>query len=212
MMFTSYETVYGAEFSAKSEYSNSDWNQVKGIRDGTPRGFITSLLLSIKNLRRQELDQKRLEDEQKNIKEIKENEFPEESDNEDVAASPVAYKASTPSVVKFDNGFPTISQAITMKSSSNDDDWTVVKSNNKIKPVSGSDKKKSDLAVKKSQMCNSVKNNSRCPHGKTCRFAHEVEELSPVMCQHGKNCKFVSFIGDCYRNNGGKICFYQHLL
>jgi hypothetical protein len=215
MMFTSYEPVYGADFSAKSEYSNSDWNQVKGIRDCTPRGFVTSLLSNIKSLRKQELEtkaereQKRLENEEKNKKEIKEIEIPEESDNEDEVSSPIACKASTPSVVKFDSGFPTISQANTMKSSINDDDWTVVKCNNK-KTVEVSDKKKSDFTVKKSQMCNSVKTNSRCMHGKSCRFAHDVEELTPVMCQHGKNCKFVSFIGDCYRNNGNKLCTYQH--
>jgi len=213
-MFTSYEPVYGADFSAKSEYSNSDWNQVKGIRDCTPRGFITSLLSNIRSLRKQELEtksekeQKRLENEQKNKKEIKEIEIPEESDNEDVVASPVACKASTPSATKFDNGFPSISQSLAMKSS--DDDWTVVKTNNKIKTVEVADKKKSDSTVKKSQMCKSVKANSKCLHGKSCRFAHSVEELTPVMCQHGKNCKFVSFIGDCYRNNGNKVCFYQH--
>ena len=215
MMFTSYEPVYGADFSAKSEYSNSDWNQVKGIRDCTPRGFITSLLSNIKSLRKQELEtkaereQKRLENEQKIKKEIKEIEIPEESDNEDEVASPITCKASTPSATKFDNGFPSISQSLAMKSSINDDDWTVVKCNNN-KTVEVADKKKSDFTVKKSQMCKSVKTNSRCMHGKSCRFAHTVDELSPVMCQHGKNCKFVSFNGDCYRNNGNKICTYQH--
>jgi hypothetical protein len=214
MMFTSYAPVYDADFSAKSEYSNEDWNQVKGIQDGTSPGFINTLIFVLKNFRQYELEQKRLENEQKNKNKI-------EKQSEEVEEAEFKYNIQTQNNInlftKLDIGFPSIDKSLNQKIEKiekidNDNNWKVVNNKKKIEPLF-IDKKKLDAKVKKSQMCNSVKNGiiSVCPHGKSCRFAHTVEELTPLMCQHSKLCKFVELNGDCYCNIGDKICFYQHV-
>ena len=224
MMFTSYEPVYDADFSAKSEYSNEDWNQVKGIQASTSPGFINTLIFVLKNFRQYELEQKRLENEKKNknknkiekqSEEVEEVEEIEATDEADFVSN-IQNKDSIDSFTKFDIGFPSINKSLNEKIDKidNDNNWKIV-NNNKIKKIEPLfiDKKKLDAKVKKSQMCKSVKNGiiSVCPHGKSCRFAHTPEELTPLMCQHSKLCKFVQFNGDCYCNIGNKLCFYQHV-
>ena len=39
-------------------------------------------------------------------------------------------------------------------------------------------------------MCTSVLNNTTCPHGSRCRFAHSVDELTPKECTYGVCCRF----------------------
>ena len=201
MMFTSYTPIYDTDFSVKDEYSNEDWNQVKGIHEDKSNGFINTLILVLKNFRKYELEQKRLEN-----KKIEIENKPEESD-ESVFSYLIPKQDTTPFITKFDIDVPIID----IKNETNDNGWKVV-NKHKIKSVN-IDKKKLDAKVKKSQMCNSVKDGiiSKCPHGKSCRFAHTLEELTPVMCQHAKLCKFVQFTGGCYCNIGDKICFYQHV-
>ena len=45
--------------------------------------------------------------------------------------------------------------------------------------------------VLKSNMCISVGNNKKCKYGNTCRFAHNIYELTPFPCFFGKNCKVI---------------------
>ena len=226
--------VYGADLSAKNEYSNDDWNssndswnQAKGIRDGHKLGFTKLILRVAKLIRKEELEekaQKQLENEEKQQKQIqneeklkkelqKKKEQPEESDDETDFSSPIPTQTRTASVTKkFDIGFPSISDSLTMKVSTEEDGWKVVNSDNKrVKAVSpDSDKKKTDSIRKKTQMCISTKNGKRCPHGKSCRYAHTPDDLTPADCQHGKDCKFVRCVSGCYINTGGKKCLYSH--
>ena len=41
----------------------------------------------------------------------------------------------------------------------------------------------------KTMMCSSVIKNVQCRHGKTCRFAHTIDECNPVECKWGAKCK-----------------------
>ena len=52
----------------------------------------------------------------------------------------------------------------------------------------------------KTRMCKSVSNNTRCPHGSRCRFAHSVEELRIPLCFFKDCCRFVR------RDNNGRWC------
>ena len=210
--------VYGADLSAKNEYSNDDWNssndswnQATGIRDGHILGFTKLILRASQLLRKQELEeklQKELENEEKQQKELQKNsEQPEDSDDEADFTSPIPTQTRTASVTKFDIGFPSISDSLTMKVST-EEGWKVVKSDNKR--VKELDKKKSDSIRKKTQMCISTKNGKRCPHGKSCRYAHTPDELTPANCEHDKDCKFVRCVSGIYINTGGKKCMYSH--
>ena len=55
-----------------------------------------------------------------------------------------------------------------------------------------------DVSKSKTRMCKSVLENTPCPHGSECRFAHNVNELTPTSCSYGSNCKFQ------------KKCFFLH--
>ena len=64
----------------------------------------------------------------------------------------------------------------------------------------------------KTRFCNSFKNKEKCPHGKKCKFAHNVDELSLTDCLFGERCRFVSFVNGVYKNisETEKICTYIH--
>jgi hypothetical protein len=59
------------------------------------------------------------------------------------------------------------------------------------------------------KLCNSVKNNTICPHGNNCRFAHSIDELQISTCAFGNNCKFIYYNG-IYHNRCSKICNHIH--
>lgn len=42
----------------------------------------------------------------------------------------------------------------------------------------------------KTVMCKSVTNNKKCYHGKSCRFAHSINELNAPECRFGNRCKY----------------------
>ena len=41
----------------------------------------------------------------------------------------------------------------------------------------------------KTMMCTSVVKNVECRHGKTCRYAHTIDECNPVECKWGAKCR-----------------------
>jgi DNA polymerase III alpha subunit (gram-positive type) len=41
----------------------------------------------------------------------------------------------------------------------------------------------------KTMMCTSVVKNVQCRHGKTCRYAHTIDECNPVECKWGAKCR-----------------------
>lgn len=96
--------------------------------------------------------------------------------------------------------------------------WKSVKANSKKKPEKKADTKKfskkvslecfnkNDYSEKKknqhvlmcTRVCQSVTRHIKCRFGKTCRFAHKVEQLRIVYCKFNKRCK-----------NGSK-CAFMH--
>ena len=72
MALTTNMNVYDADFSAEHEYSNheirkefnDDWNQVKGIQDYSYE-FAASFLTAIKKLRKEEIEQKEIQKQEK---------------------------------------------------------------------------------------------------------------------------------------------------
>ena len=44
----------------------------------------------------------------------------------------------------------------------------------------------------KTMMCTSVVKNVECRHGKTCRYAHSIDECNPVECKWGAKCRNAS--------------------
>ena len=61
------------------------------------------------------------------------------------------------------------------------------------------------------RMCNSVNTGRKCPHGNTCRFAHNEQELVKVLCIFGKNCRFVKQQEEgIYISVKGKYCNRMH--
>lgn len=63
---------------------------------------------------------------------------------------------------------------------------------------------------KYTKMCNSVGSGKPCRHGKFCRFAHSVDELTISECFFGCNCKFVECRSGVYHNTGAKVCEHKH--
>jgi len=52
------------------------------------------------------------------------------------------------------------------------------------------EKLKTAKGTTKSQMCSSI-GSGKCRHGVKCRFAHTVEELTPMECFFGNKCQFI---------------------
>jgi hypothetical protein len=74
--------------------------------------------------------------------------------------------------------------------------WYLVKAPTKAsKPVVEPPKKPihTPQSLIKTMMCTSVIKNVQCRHGKTCRYAHTIDECNPVECKWGAKCKN----GDC---------------
>ena len=237
MSLTTDMTVYGTDFSDEHEYSsceigkefNDDWNQVKGIKDYS-YGFVASFLSAVKRLRKEEIEQReiqkqeKLEIEQKTLensikKEIQNNPEESESESESDSDDEIEFKSNFPIKVqippivdKFDFKFPSVMESLTMKP--DDNGWKEVANKiSKVKIVELSSKKTLDAVLKKSQMCKSTKNGitiSKCPHGKSCRFAHSLDELSPRECVYGQDCKFIEYKGIYCCNYGNKLCLYKH--
>jgi hypothetical protein len=59
-----------------------------------------------------------------------------------------------------------------------------------------------DRKLLRTNMCKSVANNTPCPHGEKCRFAHSLDELNVSDCVFGDECRFIAF--RC--NNSSKTC------
>ena len=62
----------------------------------------------------------------------------------------------------------------------------------------------------RTKMCRSVINNTKCPHGLQCRYAHSDEQLVPSLCLFGSSCRFVELKNGFWENNGNKKCFRLH--
>ena len=61
----------------------------------------------------------------------------------------------------------------------------------------------------KTQLCKSYYLKNPCFHGKTCRYAHNLDELVVTNCGYD-NCKLVKYNNGSYTNTGSKICSYKH--
>jgi hypothetical protein len=69
--------------------------------------------------------------------------------------------------------------------------------------------------LKGTRMCRSVALKKRCPHGKTCRFAHSLDELVRKECAFGAGCRLVKSLGngmyqDKPSKRTGKTCSCWH--
>ena len=63
----------------------------------------------------------------------------------------------------------------------------------------------------KTQLCKSISLKKKCVHGKTCKFAHSIDELNVLNCSFGSKCKLVACKNLIYSNTDkNKICFYKH--
>ena len=64
----------------------------------------------------------------------------------------------------------------------------------------------------KTQMCRSVKDKTKCPHGNNCRYAHKFEELVVSLCGFNDKCRGIHKNEKGYYTNSTdeKICFYRH--
>jgi hypothetical protein len=77
----------------------------------------------------------------------------------------------------------------------------------KEKPITLSIKKNTE----KTQMCKSISLKKKCVHGKTCKFAHSIDELNVINCSFGDKCKLIhSKNGNYLNTDEKKICFYKH--
>lgn len=61
-----------------------------------------------------------------------------------------------------------------------------------------------------SRLCKSVLNNTRCPHGTRCKFAHTPEQLNISDCVFGDRCNHVSYVDGKWTNTGRKMCSFAH--
>jgi len=63
----------------------------------------------------------------------------------------------------------------------------------------------------KTQICKSIALKKKCSHGKTCKFAHSIDELNVLNCSFADKCKLITVKNMIYSNtNETKICFYKH--
>ena len=76
------------------------------------------------------------------------------------------------------------------------------------------DKKEQEVAFARTRMCNSVDTGKRCRHGKRCRFAHSIEELTVRECKFRDGCRFITpdEVKGCVNSVGkaGKPCGFKH--
>ena len=65
---------------------------------------------------------------------------------------------------------------------------------------------------KKSRMCNKVLNNTGCPYGDSCNFAHNIDEITILECSYGDKCVFVVKDGNnkILNIDSDKICYFCH--
>lgn len=83
----------------------------------------------------------------------------------------------------------------------------VVECIKKEKPITITIKKNTE----KTQMCKSISMKKKCVHGKTCKFAHSIDELNVINCSFGDKCKLIHFKNNNYSNTDDtRICFYKH--
>jgi hypothetical protein len=64
--------------------------------------------------------------------------------------------------------------------------------------------------LRKTRLCRSVLDNTLCPHGDLCRFAHTEAELLPSECLFGDGCRFVAMRNGVLVNHGLRICKHKH--
>ena len=64
--------------------------------------------------------------------------------------------------------------------------------------------------LKYTKLCTSVKNNTECPHGINCLFAHSLNDLRISNCAFGDNCRFINYKDGIYYNVSSKICTHIH--
>jgi len=98
---------------------------------------------------------------------------------------------------------------IDQKKNENDEEWTTVS----YKKTAKTNEEKVDNRIRRSKMCDSIRNHTVCKHGKNCRFAHTVDELEYPICSYGSNCALVKASSDIsvYRNvHPRKICGRIH--
>ena len=62
----------------------------------------------------------------------------------------------------------------------------------------------------KTRMCRSVAMNTPCPHGPSCRFAHNDSELVVSQCLFGSDCRFVGVKAGLLVNIGDQVCKHKH--
>ena len=136
-----------------------------------------------------------------------------ESDSDSDSDSVVSNRESKFQVEKIDLDFPTINQSIMLtvvkQNTELSDGWKTVNNKTKIVQIL-SDPLKIGKHLQKTQMCESIKKNFPCRHGKSCRFAHIPEELVIGECVYGDNCRFVTCINNTFSNFGDKICNRRH--
>ena len=78
--------------------------------------------------------------------------------------------------------------------------------------ISTSSKVEDPKKKEKTQMCRSVKDKTKCPHGINCRYAHKFEELVVSLCGFNDKCRGIQKNEKGYYTNSNeeKICFYRH--
>ena len=98
---------------------------------------------------------------------------------------------------------------VDQKKNENDEEWTTVS----YKKTAKAKDEKVDNRIRRSKMCDSIRNHTVCKHGKNCRFAHNGDELETQICSYGNNCALVKASSDIsvYRNvRPRKICGRIH--
>ena len=74
-----------------------------------------------------------------------------------------------------------------------------------------SDKKEISKKLKKTKLCYSVIQNTKCKHGNKCRFAHDEKDIISCKCLFGENCIYVYKENNTYTNKlKTKICNFIH--
>ena len=90
-----------------------------------------------------------------------------------------------------------------------------IKINNKsivhnVKPIEKPIISKPKISNVKTQLCKSFYLKTNCFHGKTCRYAHNMDELVVTNCGY-ENCKLVKYNKGVYVNaSESKLCSYKH--
>lgn len=66
--------------------------------------------------------------------------------------------------------------------------------------------------TKYTRMCRSVENQTECPYGERCNFAHSFDQLRIPECRFGSACRNVTLCEkqNIYKNTGTRTCKYLH--